>query len=145
MCSPPADTGTHHSHVILLAVGGVGAGDALCRNGSTVLRRHGIHGSPEAKHTGVWALCSSKPCRNNTFLLLINPDGEFSTWFFELGRHEVFTCEPRILGANTAVGQRLKTDWNPLAALLTYGSIENYFSNPSCILRVGKITMTKAS
>lgn len=49
---PPAATGTHHSHVILLAVGGVGAGDALCRNGSTVLRGHGIHGSPEAKHTG---------------------------------------------------------------------------------------------
>ena len=51
--SPPA-IGTHHSHIILLAVCRVGAGDALCRNGSTVLGGHGVHSGPEAKQTGMW-------------------------------------------------------------------------------------------
>lgn len=50
--SPPA-IGTHHSHIILLAVCRVSAGDALCRNGSTMLGRHGVHSRPEAKQTGL--------------------------------------------------------------------------------------------
>lgn len=53
--SPPA-TGTHHSHIILLAVCRVSAGDALRRDGSTMLGRHGVHSRPEAKQTGLWAL-----------------------------------------------------------------------------------------
>lgn len=48
--SPPS-TGTHHSHIILLAVCRVRAGDALCGDGSTGLGRHGIHSSPGGKHT----------------------------------------------------------------------------------------------
>lgn len=57
----PSDVGTHHSHIILLAVCRVGAGDALCRNGSTRLGGHGIHSSPEAKQTGPWVQTHSTP------------------------------------------------------------------------------------
>lgn len=38
--------GTHHSHVVLLAVCRVGAGDALRGDGATTLRRHRVHGGP---------------------------------------------------------------------------------------------------
>lgn len=49
--SPPSPR-THHRHIILLAVCRVSAGDALCRDGTTRLGRHGIHGSPGGKHAG---------------------------------------------------------------------------------------------
>lgn len=40
---------TYHGHVVLLTVCGVGAGDALGGNGSTLLGGHGVHGGPETK------------------------------------------------------------------------------------------------
>ena len=49
----PAATGTYHSHIILLAVCRVGAGDALCGDRTTMLGGHGVHSSPEAKQTGL--------------------------------------------------------------------------------------------
>lgn len=39
------DAGTYHSHIILLAVSRVRAGDALCGDGSTGLG--GVHSRPE--------------------------------------------------------------------------------------------------